>query len=141
MPYIAGTGVPTAVTAVCPRCRTARQLVSVGPEVGYLCTGCEWPVTFGAGTPTVSTNASVTTASAALPFASGGTAFSRGQVLFVNDGASSEVVVVNGTVTATSVPVADFDFPHNSGVAVSLAVATPTLPGQDKIPPLPPWGF
>jgi hypothetical protein len=141
MPNIAGTGVPAAVTATCPRCKALRTFMSIGPEVSYRCAGCEWPFTFGAGSSPLSTNGAVTAGvTTALPFASGGTQFSVRQVLFINDGASSEIVAVNGTPTGTSVPIADLDFNHNSGVAVSLAVATPSGTG-DVVPANPGWGF
>lgn len=141
MPYIAGTGVPTAVTITCPRCKALRLMLSTGPELTYTCTGCEWPMTFAAGTGGLTTNTVTTTASTALGFASGGTAFSLGQVLFISDGGNSEIVVVNGTPTGTSVPVADFDFGHGSGVSVTVAVAAPTLSNQEKIPNAGGYGF
>jgi len=142
MPYIAGTGQPAAVTSTCPRCHSLRRFTSTGSELAsYICNGCEWPFTFGAGSSPLSTNGATTTASTALPFASGGTQFLLGQTLYINDGGNSEIVIVNGTPTGTSVPVADFDFSHGSGVAVSLAVATASLPNQDKVPNAPAWGF
>lgn len=141
MSYIAGTGVPSAVTSTCPRCKTLRRFTSTGPELSsYICNGCEWLFTFGAGSSPLTTNGATTTASTALSFASGGTVFLNGQTLFVNDGASSEIVIVSGTSSATVVPVSDFDFSHNSGVAVSLALATPAL-ALDVVPAAPPWGF
>lgn len=135
MPWIAGTGVPSRVVTTCPRCRTANRVFqSIGPELTYQCGGCEWTFTFGAGASPLTTNASVTVGvSTALPFASGGTQFSNNQVLFINDGGNSEIVIVNGTVTGTSVPISDLDFNHNSGVAVTVAVASPTYSSVQKI--------
>lgn len=142
MPYITGTGQPQAVTSTCPRCKAVRLFTCTVPGLGfYLCGGCEWPFTFGAGTSPLATNNSTTTASTALPFASGGTQFLLGQTLFVSDAASSEIVVVSGTPTGTTVPVNGFLFNHASGKNVTVAVPSPTLSNQDKIPPAPGWGF
>ena len=135
MTWIPGTGVPLSVTVTCPKCKCLRLFQSTGPETIYRCSGCEWQYTFAAGTGGLSTNGAVTAGvSTALPFASGATIFSVGQVLFINDGASSEVVVVNGTVTGTSVPIADLDFNHNSGVGVTVAALAPTFANIQKIP-------
>ena len=143
MPNIAGTGVPTAVTSTCPRCHALRTFVSTGPDLlFYTCGGCEWPFTFGAGSGGLATNGATTTASTALSFASGGTQFALiGSVLYISDAGNSEIVVVNGVASATTVPVADFDFSHGSGKTVTLAVATASLPNQDKVPPAGGWGF
>jgi hypothetical protein len=116
-------------------------MVSTGPELIYTCGGCEWPMTFGAGTGGLATNGATTLASTALPFASGGTVFTLGQVLFISDAANSEIVIVNGVSTGTSVPVADFDFTHASGKTVTLAVAVPTLGNLEVVPANPGWGF
>jgi hypothetical protein len=141
MVYIAGTGVPVTAYSSCPRCHFRWQFTAFSLETQYRCSGCEWAFSFGAGASPLSTNGSVTTASLALPFASGATVFATGNVLFINDGASSEIVIVNGTVTGTSVPVADLDFSHGSAVAVSLAVATPQLTSVQTVPANPGWGF
>jgi hypothetical protein len=95
----------------------------------------------GLGSSPLSTNAATTTASAALPFASGGTQFSLGGVLFVSDTTLSEIVIVSGAPTAISVPVSGFSNNHGSGVAVSVAVAAPALPGVQAVPAAPGWGF
>lgn len=135
MPWIAGTGVPASVTFTCPKCKCLRLFLSVGPEIIYRCSGCEWSYTFAAGTGPLNTNAALTAGvSTSLSFASGGTAFSKGQVLFIADGASSEIVIVTGTTTATVVPVSDIDYNHNSGVTVTVAAAAPTLTNVQKIP-------
>lgn len=135
MVWIAGTGVPSRVTATCPRCRSGvRVFDSIGSELTYQCGGCEWTFTFGAGTSPLATNNSVTAGtSTALPFASGGTQFLLNQVLYISDGASSEIVVVNGTPTGTSVPVSDLDFNHASGKNVTVAVASPAYPSVQSI--------
>jgi hypothetical protein len=140
MGSIAGTGIPVTAYTLCPRCHFKWWFTGFSAETLYRCSACEWQFTYGAGASPLTTNASVTTASLALPFASGATVFTLGNVLYVNDGASSEIVIVNGTVTATSVPVADLDFSHGN-VAVSLAVATPTYSGVQAVPAVAGWGF
>jgi hypothetical protein len=135
MTWIAGTGVPSRVTATCPRCRARRVFGSTGQGLDYQCGGCEWSFAFGAGTGPVNTNAAITAGTTtALPFASGGAAFSPvGNVLFISDGASSEIVVVSGTATGTSVPVSGFAFSHNSGVGVTVAVAAPQFSSVQSV--------
>jgi hypothetical protein len=101
----------------------------------HLCTGCEWPMTMGAGTSPLTTNNTVAQGATALPFASGGTQFSNGQLLFISDAGISETVTVNGTPTGTSVPVTPTEFAHATSKAVSVAVAAPLLSGQEANPP------
>lgn len=77
--------------------------------------------------PTIS--AGVSAGGTALPFTHFGTAFAVGQVLIVDPSGTSDVVVVNGTTTDTSVPVNSLNSAHNSGVSVTVAQATPALSG------------
>jgi hypothetical protein len=141
MAYIAGTDQPISAFVLCPRCHASRLMVGTGDDLYYTCSGCEWPLTMGAGSSPLSTNASVTAGGTALPFASGGTQFSSGQLLYVSDTTLSETVLVNGTPTATSVPVTPFANAHGSGKQVTAAVATETLAAQESPPNAPGWGF
>lgn len=77
------------------------------------------------------TSASVSAGGTALTFAPTGTnvAYAQGQVLIVDPAGTSDVVVVNGTPTATSVPVNSLNSAHNSGVSVTAATLTPALSG------------
>jgi hypothetical protein len=103
--------------------------------LSYRCGGCEYQLTFGAGSNPLSTSGALTAGtSTALSFASGGTQFSLiGSVLFINDAALSEIVVVNGTATGTSVPISGLDNSHASGKAVTVAVAAPTFASVESI--------
>jgi len=134
MPYIAGTDQPVNATVRCPRCRAPRMMVGLADDLNYVCSGCEWPMTMGAGSSPLNTSASVAAGATALPFASGGTQFFAGQLLFINDAALSETVTVAGTPTGTSVPVTPTMNAHGSGKAVSVAVAAPTLSNQEANP-------
>jgi hypothetical protein len=80
------------------------------------------------------TNGAVSAGGTALPFAGGGTSFAQGQVLIVDPSGTSDVVVVSGTPTGTSVPVAALNSAHNSGVSVTVAQASPALPGVESVP-------
>jgi hypothetical protein len=77
--------------------------------------------------PTIS--AGVSAGGTALPFTAFGTSFALGQVLIVDPSGTSDVVVVNGTPTGTSVPVNSLNSAHNSGVSVTVAALTPALSG------------
>jgi len=143
MPYIASTGIPSRVLATCPRCKTANRVFdAVGPLLQYQCGGCEWLFLFGAGTSPLNTNAAVTAGSStALPFASGGTQFLLGQALYVSDTTLSELVVVSGTPTATSVPVSGFQNSHGSGKAITVAVPSVVNSSVEAVQPPGGWGF
>ena len=80
------------------------------------------------------TSASVTAGGTALPFSAGGTAFALGQVLVVDPSGTSDLVVVSGTPTGTSVPVNSLNTSHNSGVSVAVAALAPTLPAEQSVP-------
>jgi hypothetical protein len=110
------------------------MMVGLADDLNYVCGGCEWPMTMGAGSSPLSTSGAFSAGAVALPFASGGTQFSIGQLLFINDAALSETVQVSGTPTGTSVPVTPCMNAHASGKAVSVAVAAPTLSGQEANP-------
>lgn len=134
MPYIAGTDQPVNAFVRCPRCRVQRMMTGLADDLNYFCTGCEWPMTMVAGASPLTTNNSVTQGATSLPFASGGTQFSVGQLLFISDSALSETVAVTGTPTGTSVPVTPTFNAHATGKQVSVAVAAPTLGGQEANP-------
>jgi hypothetical protein len=76
-------------------------------------------------------SAGVSAAGLALTFAPTGTnvAFAQGQVLIVDPAGTSDVVVVNGTPTATSVPVSSLNSAHLTGVLVTVAALTAALSG------------
>lgn len=134
MPYIAGTAQPLSATVRCPRCRVSRLMVALSGGLLFRCGGCEWPMSMGAGSSPLSTNNSVLAGATSLPFASGGTQFSAGQLLYINDAALSETVTVAGTPTGTAVPVTPTINAHATAKAVTVAVATPTLSNQEANP-------
>ena len=78
-------------------------------------------------------SAGVSAGGAALPFTAGGTSFTAGQVLIIDPSGTSDVAVVTGTPTATSVPVGGMELAHLSGVLVTVAQLTPALAG-DAVP-------
>jgi hypothetical protein len=82
------------------------------------------------------TSASVSAGGTALTFAPTGTnvAFAQGQVLIVDPSGTSDVVTVNGTPTATSVPVGSLNSAHGSGVSVAVAQLAPALSSVEAVP-------
>lgn len=136
MPWIGtGTDQPVNANVRCPRCRVTRMMVGQADDLFFVCSGCEWPMTMTAGASPLSTNNSVTAGATALPFASGGTQFSAGQLLYISDGALSETVTAVAPITATSVGITPTANAHATAKAVSVAVAVPTLSGQEANPP------
>lgn len=79
-------------------------------------------------------SAGVSAGGAALPLAAGGTSFTAEQVLIVDPAGTSDVVKVNGTPAATSVPVNSLNSAHNSGVLVSVAQLAPALSSVEAVP-------
>ena len=67
-------------------------------------------------TPTSTLSADVSAAGTALTVASGGTAFTNGMVVSIQDGASSELVTVGAGATGTNIPVSALAFDHATGV-------------------------
>lgn len=66
--------------------------------------------------PTSVTSGSVSAAGVALPVASGGTSFTNGMIVSIQDGNLSEVVTVGAGSTGTSVVVSALANSHASGV-------------------------
>ena len=97
--------------------------------------------TFTVATPTWTwalpvTSASTSAGGTALTFAPTGTnvAFAQGQVLIIDPAGTSDVVTVNGTPTATSVPVTPLNSAHGSGKSVTVASLTTALTGVENVP-------
>ena len=112
--------------------------VSAGTTAGaYLIpAGGTISATFTGGPPTwtwalPAISAGVSAGGTALTFAPTGTsvAFVQGQVLIVDPAGTSDVTVVNGTPTATSVPVGSLNSAHLTGVLVAVAALAPALSG------------
>jgi hypothetical protein len=128
----AGTPVGTYLT--CPRCKALRRFYAIDGQALYRCGGCEWYWTLGTQAPTGVTNAQSGLGSspflpASLPMASGGASFTNGMMLLVDTTTSIEIVQVNGTPTATSVPVTEAGkIPPTP--AVPAAVTTPGVPAS-----------
>jgi ribosomal protein L37AE/L43A len=80
------------------------------------------------------TSAAVLAGGTALPFTAGGTAFTVNQSLIVDPAGTSDLVVVNGAPTGTSVPVGALNSAHASGVSVTVAQASPQLSGVEAVP-------
>jgi hypothetical protein len=88
----------------------------------------------GAGGSPLTTNNTLAQGATALPFASGGTQFTVGQLLFISDTTLSETVQAVAPITGTSVGITPTANAHATAKAVSVAVAAPALPGQEANP-------
>lgn len=118
---------------------TAAGAITAGVYV--LPVGGVFVATYSVASPTWAWALPVTSASAAaggtaLTFAPTGTntAFAVGQVLIVDPSGTSDVVTVNGSPTATSVPVNSLNSAHNSGVSVTVAQLAPYLSSVEAVP-------
>jgi hypothetical protein len=129
-----GTDVPVNAFVRCPRCRVSRMMVGQADDLFFVCGGCEWPMLMGAGGSPLTTSALLTQGATALPFASGGTQFTVGQLLFISDTTLSETVQAVAPITGTSVGITPTANAHATAKAVSVAVAAPALPGQEANP-------
>jgi hypothetical protein len=146
------TGTPTAVPLVCPRCKVPRQFVNVDGGTLFRCKGCEWYFTLSTQAPTSTANAVRAAGSTTIPVASGGASFTNGMLLLYDTGVNAEVLVVNGSASGTSIPVAaPFYWPAVAGMIKSHGAA-PTFGqllvsstlggvGQDSVPANPGYGF
>lgn len=77
----------------------------------------------------LTTNGALSAGATALPVAAGGTAFAFGQVLIIDPAGVSDVVTVNGTPGATSIPVTAVNAAHASGKSITVAQFAPALSG------------
>lgn len=145
--------IPSELFLACPRCKIVRTFVDVsGGGVQYRCGGCEWTFTLGTIAPTGTSNASVIIGGTAISVASGGASFTNGMFLMYDTGVNTEVLVVNGSATGTSIPVAGqwagetragFAKAHGSGATFGQMSLSSTFgaAGQEAVPAAPGWGF
>lgn len=145
--------IPSEIFVTCPRCKIARTFTDVsGGGVQYRCGGCEWSFSLGTQAPTGTSNASVVIGGTAISVASGGASFTNGMFLLYDTGVNTEVLVVNGSATGTSIPVAGqwagesragFAKAHGSGATFGQMQLSSTYGavGQEAVPAAPGWGF
>jgi hypothetical protein len=107
-------------------------LIPVGGTFSATFTG--GPPTWAWALPAIS--ATVAAGGTALTFAPTGTnvAFAQNQALIVDPAGTSDIVIVNGTPTATNVPVNSLNSAHSSGVLVTVAAVSPALSGVQTVP-------
>jgi rubredoxin len=144
--------IPADVTLTCPRCKQLRTFIDVNGATQYRCSGCEWLFNLTTIAPTGTTNASRAPGTNTLPVASGGASFTNNMTLLVDTSTNAEVVQVNGTSTATSIPVAGqwtgetrdgLAKNHASGITFGQLALVPVAGGvgQQAVPANPGWGF
>jgi hypothetical protein len=145
--------IPSEILTACPRCKVLRLFVDVsGGGTAYRCGGCEWTFTLSTTAPTGTSNASRNAGDTTISVASGGASFTSGMYLLYDTGTSTEALVVNGTPTATSIPVAGqqagqsqggFAKAHGSGVTFGqlALISTYGATGEEAVPVAPSWGF
>jgi hypothetical protein len=145
--------IPSELFITCPRCKTTRMFVDVsGGGTLYRCGGCEWTFTLGTVAPTGTSNAAVSVGGTTISVASGGASFTNGMFLLYDTGSLTEVLVVNGSASGTSIPVAGqwagetragFAKAHSSAATfgqLSLS-STQGAVGEEAVPAAPGWGF
>ena len=145
--------IPSELFIACPRCKAMRMFADVsGGGTLYRCGGCEWTFTLGTQAPTGTTNAAASQGGNAISVASGGASFTNGMFILMDTGTSTELLVVNGSATGTSIPVAGqwagesqggFGKAHNSGATFGQLLLSSTYgaTGQEAVPSAPGWGF
>lgn len=77
----------------------------------------------------LTTSAGVSAGGTAIPVSAGGTAFAFGQCLIIDTAGTPDFVCVNGTPTATSIPITAFNAAHASGKSITVAQISPALSG------------
>jgi len=135
---------PQAVLLSCPRCRIVRQFQAIDGAVTWRCKACEWYYTLTAVAPAGTSSAVLAAGGTAITVASGGTSFTSGMLLLYDTGQNTEILTVNGSATATSIPVAAAAKAHASAVAFGQLAIAPTYAGigdQGAVIPNPGWGF
>lgn len=144
--------VPAAYRLTCPRCKSTRFFVSIDGGVTQRCKGCEWQFTMSTQAPTSTDTATLAVGGTALTVASGGASFTNGMFLLFDTGANAEVLVVNGSSTATNIPVTSAPFwpvftgavkAHGSNATFGQLLLTPSFnaAGEQAVPAAPGWGF
>ena len=136
--------VPATLRLICPRCRCLRFFNAVDGRVTFRCAGCEWYYLLSAVAPTGTSNAALAVGGTAIGVASGGAAFTSGMILLIDTGVLAEVVTVNGSATATSIPVTAAVRGHASAMTFGQLAIAPRDSGigvGDAVVPAPAWGF
>lgn len=132
------TGVPTAYTQLCPRCKALRSWVNVNGGTTYRCSGCEWtwtlqtPAIATPGVPATTVTASNTTGTVVAVTITGGTLTSvKVNTVQVGTTPGTYLVPVGGniSITYTVAPAWAWALPVTSGPAAQNANALPVASG------------
>jgi len=107
------------------------------------CSGCEWTFTLSTQSPTGTGTAVLSFGSTAITVASGGASFTNGMRLLYDVGQNAEVLTVNGTPSATNIPVAPVQRAHSASVTFGQLLISSTYSGigQAQVPAAAPYGF
>ncbi|HEY2638965.1 MAG TPA: hypothetical protein VGI66_03650 [Streptosporangiaceae bacterium] len=158
---MASSGIPGSPVAipglVCPRCKLIfRDFFALDGQTLFRCSGCEWYYTFSAVAPTGTSNAPITAGvTTSISVASGGASFTLGMTLFIDTGVLTEVVVVNGSPTGTTIPCGfselqsganqsvtpGFQKSHLTAMTFGQLLIAPTVATANHITPVGGWGF
>lgn len=136
--------VPATLRLICPRCRCLRFFNAVDGQVTFRCAACEWYYLLSAVAPTGTSNAALSAGGTAIGVVSGGAAFTSGMILLIDTGVLSEVVTVNGSATATSIPITAAVRGHASAMTFGQLAIAPKYGGigvGEAVIPAPSWGF
>ncbi|HYK70436.1 MAG TPA: hypothetical protein VEV45_21000 [Streptosporangiaceae bacterium] len=136
--------IPQAIQMSCPRCRALRKFVAIDGGALYRCGGCEWQWSFGTQAPTGTATAVLNAGGTAITVASGGASFTNGMLLAYDTGQLLEILTVNGSATATNIPVTPASRSHLSAVTFGQLLVSQSFTGfgVDGVTiPNPPYGF
>jgi hypothetical protein len=120
------------------------MFVAIDGQVTYRCAACEWYYTLSAVAPTGTSNAAISAGGTAISVASGGASFTNGMLLLLGTGVLAEVVTVNGTATATNIPITAAVRGHASAMTFGQLAIAPRDSGigvGNAVIPAPTWGF
>jgi hypothetical protein len=136
--------VPQAIRLSCPRCRILRPFVAIDGGAIFRCGACEWQWTLTTQAPTGTATATLAAGGTAITVASGGASFTNGMLLAYDTGQLLEVLTVNGSSTATNIPVTAASRAHASSVTFGQLLIAQSFTGYgvDGVTiPNPGWGF
>jgi hypothetical protein len=136
------TAVPAAYFLACPRCHFTRSFMMLDNVTGR-CSGCEWTFSLAAQSPTGTGTAVLNAGGTAITVVSGGVSFTNGMRLLYDTAQNAEVLTVNGSASATNIPVTAAVRGHSASVTFGQLLISSTYSGlgQAQVPAAAPYGF
>lgn len=145
MTWIAGTGLPSSMLQVCPRCKILRIFVNVDGGATFRCGGCEWywslgePTIVAPGVPASTVTATNTTGTVvAVAISANGATITSVNVNTIQVGttAGTYLVPINGTIAITysvATPTWTWALPVTNAAIAQGATAIPVASGGTQL--------